>query len=133
MWNAKLDTDPLLYTPIAAALGAFVSVLSRMTRGQLVLSYESGKTMMRLLGAIRPLLGALFGAAVFVLLESQMLGISPPQHPSEYYYVGIAFLAGFSERFAQDMIAKAPGAEATAQQPAAPATAVALAQQPPAR
>jgi hypothetical protein len=131
IWHQHLASDPLLYTPIAGALGAFVSVLARMTRGQLVLSYESGKTMMRLLGGIRPLLGALFGAAVYVLLKSEMLGISPQQNASEYYYVGIAFLAGFSERFAQDMIAKAPGAEATPQPPAAPAAAAAP--QPPAR
>ncbi|MEA2186484.1 MAG: hypothetical protein QOK16_1495 [Solirubrobacteraceae bacterium] len=130
LWHQRLDADPLVYTPIAGALGAFVSVLARMTRGQLVLTYESGKTIMRLLGGIRPLLGALFGAAVFVLLESKMLGISAPEPASDFYFVGIAFLAGFSERFAQDMIAKAPGAEAASQPPAAPAAAVAP--QPPA-
>jgi hypothetical protein len=124
IWGAQFDTEPLLYTSIAAGLGAFVSVLARMTRGQLVLTYESGKTIMRLLGGIRPLLGALFGAAVYVLLASGMLTVTPPKSGNEaYYYLGIAFLAGFSERFAQDMIAKTPGADAAPPQPAAPAAA----------
>jgi hypothetical protein len=120
--DARLDTEPLLYTSLAAGLGAFVSVLARMTRGQLVLSYESGRTIMRLLGGIRPMLGALCGTAVYVLLASGMLTIAPPSNGKEaYYFLGIAFLAGFSERFAQDMIAKTPGAEAAPQQTVAPA------------
>lgn len=128
IWGVQFGTEPLLYTSIAAGLGAFVSVLARMTRGQLVLTYESGKTIMRLLGAIRPLLGALFGAAVYVLLAGGMLTITPTNGNEAYYYLGIAFLAGFSERFAQDMIAKTPGADAPPR-PLAPAVAAA---QPPA-
>jgi hypothetical protein len=107
----ELDTVALLYTPLAAGLGAFVSVLARMTRGQLLLSYESGRTIMRLLGLIRPLLGGIFGAAVYVLIAGGLVTFNPPAEKSELlFYVGIAFIAGFSERFAQDMVARAPGA-----------------------
>jgi hypothetical protein len=113
--SASFRTEPLLYTPLAAGLGAFVSVLARMTRGQLLLSYESGRTIMRLLGLIRPLLGALFGAAVYVLLAGGLLTINPPEQSTRlFFYIGIAFVAGFSERFAQDMVARAPGAKAAA-------------------
>lgn len=109
--GARFGVDALLYTPLAAGLGAFVSVLARMTRGQLLLSYESGRTIMRLLGLIRPLLGGIFGAAVYVLLEGGLLTIEPPTDKSDlFFYIGIAFVAGFSERFAQDMVARAPGA-----------------------
>ena len=106
-----VDSVALLYTPLAAGLGAFVSVLARMTRGQLLLSYESGRTIMRLLGLIRPLLGGIFGAAVYVLIKGGLVTFDPPADKSELlFYVGIAFIAGFSERFAQDMVARAPGA-----------------------
>lgn len=118
--GAGFGSEPLLYTPLAAGLGAFVSVLARMTRGQLMLSYESGRTIMRLLGVIRPLLGALFGAAVYVLLLGGLLTIDPPQPQTElFFYIGIAFISGFSERFAQDMVARTPGAGGA--QAAAPA------------
>ncbi|MEA2244565.1 MAG: hypothetical protein QOD24_4121 [Solirubrobacteraceae bacterium] len=122
--GADVGSDPLLYTPLAAGLGAFVSVLSRMTRGQLQLSYESGRTIMHLLGLIRPLLGGLFGPAVYVLLAGGLLSIHQPTAGHEVlYYLGIAFVAGFSERFAQDMLARAPGATAApAAAPAAGAT-----------
>jgi hypothetical protein len=122
--HAHFSTEPLLYTPLAAGLGAFVSVLARMTRGQLRLSYESGRTIMRLLGLIRPLLGALFGAAIYVMLAGGLLTIDPPKPDRQlFFYLGIAFVAGFSERFAQDMVARAPGATAApAAAPAAGAT-----------
>jgi hypothetical protein len=128
--NAGVGTEPLIYTPLAAGLGAFVSVLARMTRGQLQLSYESGRTIMRLLGLIRPLLGGLFGPAVYVLLAGGLLSIQPPSGGDELlYYLGIAFVAGFSERFAQDMVARAPGA--TAAPAAAPAAGATVAPAPP--
>jgi hypothetical protein len=117
--GGELGQNPLLYTPLAAGLGAFVSVLARMTRGQLLLSYESGKSIMRLLGLIRPLLGALFGAAVYVLLAGGLVTIEAPKPDAElFFYIGIAFISGFSERFAQDMVARAPGGGAGAAVPA---------------
>ncbi|HTN22564.1 MAG TPA: hypothetical protein VL120_01135 [Solirubrobacteraceae bacterium] len=115
-YGEEIRLQPLLYTPLAAGLGAFVSVLARMTRGQLQLSYESGRSIMRLLGLIRPLLGALFGAAIYVLLSGGLLSLAPPETSMRaqiFFFVGIAFVAGFSERFAQDMVARAPGAGAT--------------------
>ena len=121
------ETGALLYTPLAGGIGAFVSVLARMTRGQLLLSYESGRLIMRLLGLIRPLLGGIFGAAVFVLLAGGLVTIEVPNdHMPErlFFYVGIAFVAGFSERFAQDMVARVPGGGGAAGAPApAPAPA----------
>jgi hypothetical protein len=126
-YGEEIRMQPLLYTPLAAGLGAFVSVLARMTRGQLQLSYESGRTIMRLLGLIRPLLGALFGAAIYVLLSGGLLTLAPPDtgmRAQIFFYVGIAFVAGFSERFAQDMVARAPAA-VVAQAPAAPGPGVA--------
>jgi hypothetical protein len=112
--GVQIDTVALLYAPLAAGLGAFVSVLARMTRGQLLLSYESGRTIMRLLGFIRPLLGAIFGAAVYVLIEGGLVTFDPPAEKSRLlFYVGLAFIAGFSERFAQDMVARAPGGAGT--------------------
>jgi hypothetical protein len=121
---AGFGGEPLLYTPLAGGLGAFVSVLARMTRGQLQLSYESGRTIMRLLGLIRPLLGGLFGAAIYVLLAGGLLTIDS-KDKSELFFVGLAFISGFSERFAQDMVARAPGA--TAAPAAAPAAGAAVA------
>jgi len=108
--HASFGGETLMATPLAGGLGAFVSVLARMTRGQLQLSYESGRTIMRLLGLIRPLLGGLFGAAVYVLLAGGLLAIQTPGNNAELSFIGLAFISGFSERFAQDMVTRVPGA-----------------------
>jgi hypothetical protein len=84
-----------------------VSVMMRMTRDQLTLNYESGLPTIRLLGVIRPLLGALFGGAIYLLLAGELISITgAPKDQTKllYFYTGIAFLAGFSERWAQDVV-----------------------------
>jgi hypothetical protein len=105
--GSRLLREPLLAAPLAGGAGAVVSVMTRMSRDQLSLNYESGVVTMRLLGVIRPLLGALFGGALYLLLAGGLLTVA--QTPSDetqliYFYTGIAFLAGFSERWAQDVV-----------------------------
>jgi hypothetical protein len=105
--GARLLHEPLLAAPLAGGAGAVVSVMTRMTRDQLSLNYESGVTTIRILGVIRPLLGALFGGALYLLLAGGLLTVA--QTPKDetkliYFYTGIAFVAGFSERWAQDVV-----------------------------
>lgn len=92
---------------LAGGLGALVSVMERLTTGKLALNHESGKATLRLLGGIRPFIGALFGLALFVFISGDvLLSIEPPGDAGAepYFLAAIAFLAGFSERWAQDMI-----------------------------
>jgi len=88
----------------AGALGALISVLQRMTSGGLKLDFHAGKQMLSLFGAVRPLIGAVFGMAVFVLLRGGVLpAVGTPTVPLAFY-ASVGFLAGFNERFAQDML-----------------------------
>ncbi len=94
----------------AGGIGAVVSVMSRMTFGELVLDYEAGSTILRMLGVFRPLIGMVMGTAMWVLSESGVLTIGPSTSDKrQYFYVLVAFLAGFSERWAQDMLGRAVG------------------------
>lgn len=80
--------------------------MSRMSAGKLALNHESGKGIIRLLGGMRPLIGAVFGVALYVLLEGGLLSLAPADGADRvYFYAGVAFVAGFSERFAQDAVA----------------------------
>jgi hypothetical protein len=94
-------------TLIAGALGSVVSVLVRMTRGRLQLDYEAGKSVLRLLGAVRPFVGAVFASALILLVEGGLLPLKIPDESTQRtaFALGLAFLAGFSERWAQDMLA----------------------------
>ena len=114
--------EPLLAAPLAGGAGALVSVMTRMTRGQLVVNYESGRRTIRIIGAMRPVIGALFGAALYLLLAGGLLKIAQTPRDATrllYFYTGIAFLAGFSERWAQDVVAGAESAISTATAPPA--------------
>jgi hypothetical protein len=90
------------------AVGAVVSVMSRTTFGKLSLDYEAGRRMLIVLGVFRPAIGMVFGVALWVLSASNALGIGPKDETlMPFFQILIAFLAGFSERWAQDMLGRA--------------------------
>jgi hypothetical protein len=104
---------------IGGASGALVSVMNRMTNGRLTLRPESGKKAIRALGVMRPIIGAMFGAVAFLFLEGGILQVlESPRNANLAFWAGLGFVAGFSERFAQDAIASVaiPGAR-TAPEP----------------
>jgi hypothetical protein len=92
----------------AGALGAVVSVLQRMTSNSLQLDVNTGPQILAAYGAVRPVVGAILGMAVFALLEGGLLpAIDIDDHSELAFYAAVGFLAGFNERFAQDMLARA--------------------------
>jgi hypothetical protein len=110
----KLDWAPreLAICFAAGALGALVSVMERLTTNKLVLNHEVGKAALRITGTIRPFFGALFGLAVFVFISGDVFDVQVPDGEAQrYFFAAIAFLAGFSERFARDVVdpSKVPG------------------------
>jgi hypothetical protein len=85
------------------------------------LDWEFGKDTLRTLGALRPFVGAVFGLMTFLALRSGIVDLKVGDG-SSYYYIVFAFVAGFSERFAQDMLLGAAGEDTssgrrTAEQP----------------
>ncbi len=102
-----------IYGPvIAGVIGANISVVQRINSGQFALEYDVGWPYLIFLGALRPLLGAVFGGAVALAVRSGILRIpftsagQVSRTTAEFYaLVVIAFVAGFSERWAQDALA----------------------------
>jgi hypothetical protein len=113
--------EPVTVSVLAGATGAVVSVMNRMTNGRLLLRPESGTRTIRALGFMRPVIGAVFGAVIYLFLDGGIVEVlSPPQGGANLsFYAGLGFVSGFSERFAQDVIAQATPASARAD--AAPA------------
>jgi hypothetical protein len=120
----------------AGAVGALVSVMSRMNSGKVTVDWEFGKDTLRTMGSLRPFVGAVFGLAVFFALKSGLvdLTLGGDKDRNFFFYVVFSFAAGFSERLAQDMLlgstlgkAKSPEpppAPAQAEPPPAEARAV---------
>jgi hypothetical protein len=93
----------------AGGLGATVSVMSRLTANRLKVDPGAGTALIRLAGGFRPVVGAIFGLALYIFIEAGLFPIklTVTGQKLTYFYLGVAFLAGFSERLAQDAITKA--------------------------
>ena len=96
---------------IAGGMGALLSVLYGMTSGNLRLhtlfaNAESGRGPLVAAGALRPLLGALSGTVVYVLLQSGFIPLKVPDGAAgTHFFIAIAIVAGFSERWARGVLA----------------------------
>jgi hypothetical protein len=97
----------------AGGVGAMVSVMSRMSTGSVRLDWEFGKDTLRTLGALRPFVGAVFGLITFLALQSGVVDLRVGDENNTYYFIVFAFVAGFSERFAQDMLLGAAGEDSS--------------------
>ena len=84
----------------AGAVGAIISVLMRMSRGGFTIDNELGSFGIMLLGSFRPLIGAVSGVILSFLVQTDLVPIDEGAVSLEFYVV-VAFLAGFSERWTQ--------------------------------
>jgi hypothetical protein len=96
---------------IAGGVGALLSVLYGMTSGNLRLhtlfaNAESGPGPLVAAGALRPLLGALSGTVIYVLLQSGLVPLKVPDGAAgTHFFIALAIVAGFSERWARGVLA----------------------------
>ena len=96
---------------IAGGMGALLSVLYGMTSGNLRLhtlfaNAESSRGPLVAAGALRPLVGALSGTVVYVLLQSGFIPLKVPEGAAgTHFFIAIAIVAGFSERWARGVLA----------------------------
>jgi hypothetical protein len=83
-------------------------VLIRMSGrgGGFTIDHELGSVGVRRLGAFRPLIGAVSGVIVSFLVQTSLVPIDKQSLSIEFYVV-VAFLAGFSERWTKVVLAGA--------------------------
>ncbi|MEV0719421.1 hypothetical protein [Asanoa sp. NPDC050611] len=90
---------------VGGGVGATTSVMVRIARGQqLSVDVHQGGVVTLLAGMFRPLVGAIFGVALYVLVAGSLLPLAVDTETAAHFYGGLSFLAGFSERWAQDTI-----------------------------
>ncbi len=91
---------------VAGAIGAIVSVLMRMSKvhgSAFQIDHELGSDGVRSLGAFRPLVGAVSGVVVALLVQTTLVA-SQSATPTTAFFAVVAFLAGFSERWTKVML-----------------------------
>jgi hypothetical protein len=91
---------------VAGGIGAIISVMQRMKTKQFNPDYEAGPGHNSRLGLNRPIIGAVFGVVLYLLMMSGLLPLDIPEDASKhlYYILIISFTAGFTERWAQGML-----------------------------
>jgi hypothetical protein len=93
---------------VAGALGAVVSVVQRINSGKFELEYDVGGPYTFFLGGLRPLIGGVFAMAITFAFSGGLLQLPvASQESSDHRHLALlvlAFLAGFSERWAQDTL-----------------------------
>jgi hypothetical protein len=92
----------------AGAAGAIVSVLSRMgsKKDNFTIDHEIPRWGLFALGSYRPIVGGIFGIAMYFLVSTPLLQIEQGTK-SFAFYVTVAFLSGFSERWTRVILSGA--------------------------
>jgi hypothetical protein len=102
---ASFKLSTYVSTFVAGGIGAIVSVMTRMASARFDIAPELGRPWLRLLGGIRPFVGGIFGVLSYFALTSHLLAIRLVGGRHEFYALCvIAFVFGFSERIAPDML-----------------------------
>ena len=92
---------------VAGALGAVVSVIARINSGTFALDFDVARGYTLFLGALRPVIGSIFGLLAYFMLTSGFVDVFrvPDDSVQRFYFLCvIGFAAGFSERWAQDTL-----------------------------
>jgi hypothetical protein len=128
LWLTTSAHRELLGCLVAGALGAAISVMQRINQRQFELEYDVGRPYVFFLGGLRPVIGAVFGLAIYFAVASGVVKLpfsnSPNSTAQFYELLVVAFFAGFSERWAQDTLASAIPTAGSKQPPPTPARRV---------
>lgn len=127
----KLKVATLMYFGITAGcIGAIISVMTRISSGNLQLNHEPDSQTIRIVGLIRPFIGGVFGGLLLLLLNSGLSIFNMADENASKAianFIVLGFIAGFFERFVPDILDQTRGKLAGGEEPAAlpPETATA--------
>ena len=104
--TSALGAEPAVLVLIAfvGALGSIVSIMTRVR--SFAFSGSRDAWPFFFFGLFKPVVGAVFALFVFSALQAALIpGFEIPTEPNGIWFiVAVAFLAGFSERFAGDVV-----------------------------
>lgn len=89
------------------ALGSIVSIMVRLQ--DFSKNHITDKAILFFTGLFKPIVGTSFALFVFVVINADMLPITVDLGSDKgvFFFAALSFIAGFSERFAQDIVARA--------------------------
>ncbi len=108
---------------IAGALGALVSVVTRMSADRFHVRHEVGRSYVQRVAAFRPFIGGVFGLLVYFALQGgviRQLDVPADDRDRFAFFLVLAFAAGFSERLVKEVLRTSDGPEESSARPPAP-------------
>ena len=107
-WTGGLDStattnENLIVSYSMGAVGALVSVMTRMasTKDRFTVDFELGRGQLLGLGSFRPFIGAVSALIIYCAVQGDVIQVLPDGQQSIYLFAVLAFVAGFSERWAK--------------------------------
>ena len=122
--DVPVDLTTFFGCVIAGALGALISVVTRMSADKFHVRHEVGRGYVQRVAAFRPFIGSVFGVLVYLALAGDVIsGISVPEVDKNgvgmdkrfAFFLVFAFAAGFSERMVKEVLRSTSGDEAQKQ------------------
>jgi len=113
-WFARYDTilgintQTLVLVAFSGALGSIVSIMVRLHEFSRVEIPD--KSILFFTGLFKPIIGTAFALFIFAILSSGLIPVVIQQEKAQYFFAALSFVAGFSERFAQDVVARTEAA-----------------------
>ena len=111
---SKNDFRNIIFVLASGTLGGVVSILTRLDKfnaQEFQNSQDIDPAVPFFVGAFKPIIAASFGLLMFALIQSNIVTIDgitrkPDSREKTFFVCAIAFIIGFSERLAQDVIKK---------------------------
>jgi hypothetical protein len=105
--DVPVDLTVFFGCVIAGALGALISVVTRMSADKFHVRHEVGRGYVQRVAAFRPFIGSVFGLLVYFALAGDVIsGINVPAGDEKRFafFLVFAFAAGFSERMVKEVL-----------------------------
>lgn len=99
-----LESSSLALVALAGALGSIVSIMVRIE--DFGAFKDVDQSVLFFTGFFKPVIGMAFALFVFAVLNSGIIPISIEPAKSQYFFAALAFVSGFSERFAADVASR---------------------------
>jgi hypothetical protein len=96
----SLDLDDFILFGIFGVAGSIVSIMVRIDEFN---RWPPDPSILFFTGLFKPIIGFFFAIFVLLALNSGIIQIGIAAEQQEYFFMAIAFIAGFSERFARDV------------------------------
>lgn len=102
-----IDANFLVLVGLTGALGSIISIATRLKA--FVHAKQEDPMLLFFHGFFKPVIGIGFALFVFTFISSGLISVSVASDKVRYFFLALSFLAGFSERFAQDIMTKTEG------------------------